>query len=85
MTIHPDKSNLVLFNGHKSISKMKYSLDLNGRAVQLYTISIEERLKLGRRALYALINTSGYCSNGLNPPVLYKINQCYVVPRKRYK
>ena len=61
MTIHPDKSNVVLLNGHKSISKKNYSLDLNGKAVKLSSntthlgilrsetnenvINIEERLK----------------------------------------
>ena len=97
VTIHPDKSNVVLLNGHKSISKKNYSLDLNGKAVKLSpntthlgilrsetnenVINIEERLKLGRRTLYALINTGVHGSNGLNPAVSYKIYQCYVVPR----
>ena len=44
-------------------------------------INIEERLKLARRTLYALISTGVYGSNCLNPCVSYKIYQCYVVPR----
>ena len=44
-------------------------------------INIEERLKLARRTLYALINTGVHGSNGINPRVSYKIYQCYVLPR----
>ena len=91
VTIHPDKSNIVLMNGHKSISKKTFTLDLNGKPVSLSsstahlgllrsetnenTINIEDRLKLGRRTLYALINTGVHGSNGLNPAVSFKIYQ----------
>ena len=44
-------------------------------------INIEDRLKLARRTLYALINTGVHGSNGLNPSVSFKIYQCYVLPR----
>ena len=44
-------------------------------------INIEDRLKLARRTLYALINTGVHDSNGLNPSVSFKIYQCYVLPR----
>ena len=40
-------------------------------------INIEERLKLARRTLYALISTEVHEPNGLNPHVSYKIYQCY--------
>ena len=79
------KSNIALMNGHKSISKKTFTLDLNGKPVSLSsstahlgllrsetnenTINIEDRLKLGRRTLYALINTGVHGSNGLNPAV----------------
>ena len=81
VTIHPDKSNVVLLNNHKSVSKKSFSLELNGEDVKLSpntmhlgilrsetnenTINIEERLKLGRRTLYALINTGIHGSNSL--------------------
>ena len=97
VTIHPDKSNIVLLNGHKSISKKTFTHELNGKSVSLSTntmhlgilrsetnencINIEDRLKLGRCTLYALINTGVHGSNGLNPKVSYKIYQCYVLPR----
>ena len=97
VTIHPDKSNIVLLNGHKSISKKPFTHELNGKFVSLSTntvhfgvlrsetnencINIEDRLKLGRRTLYALIDTGVHGSNGLNPKVSYKIYQCYAVPR----
>ena len=67
VTIHPDKSNVVLLNNHKSVSKKLFSLELSGEDVKLSpntmhlgilrsetnenTINIEERLKLGRRTL----------------------------------
>ena len=97
VTIHPDKSNAYLLNKSKSYSKKSFSLELSERAVQLSSstthlgllrsetnenvINIEERLKLARRSLYALINTGLDGSNGLNPRVSYKIYQCYVIPR----
>ena len=97
VTIHPDKSNAVLLNKPKSYFKKSFSLDLNEKTISLSsdtthlgllrsesnenTINIEERLKLARRTLYALINSGVHGSNGLNPRVSYKIYQCYVVPR----
>ena len=97
VTIHPDKSNVVLLNQHKSVSKKSFSLELDGKTVSLSqntthlgilraetnenTINIEERLKLARRTLSALINTGVHGSNGLNPSVCFKIYQCYVLPR----
>ena len=97
VTIHPDKSNIVLLNGHKSISKKTFTHELNGKSVSLSTntmhlgilrsetnencINIEDRLNLGRRTLYALFNTGVHGSNGLNPKEPYKIYQCYILPR----
>ena len=94
VTIYPDKSNAVLLNQHRSVLKKSFWLDLNGKEVTLSSktmhlgllrsetnvnvINIEDRLKLVRRTLYALINTV------LNPPVSYKIYQCYILPRLLY-
>ena len=100
VTIHPDKSNAVLLNSHKSISKKSFSLDMEDKTIQLSSstthlglfrsevnenvLNIEERLSLARRTLYSLINTGVHGSNGLNPKVSYKIYQSYVVPRLLY-
>ena len=97
VTIHPDKSNVVLLNQHKSVSKKSFSLELDGKSMPLSqntthlgilrsetnenVINIEDRLKLARRTLYALINTGVHGSNGLNPNVSFKMYQCYVLPR----
>ena len=97
VTIHPDKSNAVLLNKPKSYPKKSFSLELSEKTISLSTdtthlgllrsecneniINIEERLKLARRTLYALINTGVHGSNGINPRVSYKIYQCYVLPR----
>ena len=67
MTIHPDTSNVVLLNQHKSISKKSFSLELNGKDVTLSPntthlgilwsetneniINIEDRLKLAPRTI----------------------------------
>ena len=101
VTIHPDKSNVVLMNQRKYISKKSFSLELNGKDVTLSPntthlgilrsetneniINIEDSLKLERRTLYALINTGVHGSNGLNPMVSYKIYQCYVLPRLLFR
>ena len=37
VTVHPDKSNIVLLNGHKSISKKTFTRELNGKSVSLST------------------------------------------------
>ena len=100
VTIHPDKSNVVLLNSHKTVSKKSFSLDMGDKKVQFSSstthlgllrsevneniINIEERLSLACRTLYALINTGVHGSNGLNPRVSYKIYQCYVIPRLLY-
>ena len=97
VTIHPDKSNAVLLNKPKSYSKKSFSLDLSEKTISLSSdtthlgllrsesnennINIEERLKLARRILYALVNTGVHGSNGLNPRVSFKIYQYYVIPR----
>lgn len=97
VTIHPDKSNAVLLNKSQSFSKKSFSLKLGEKDIPLTSntthlgllraetnenvINIEERLKLARRTLYALIATGVHGSNGLNPRVSYKIYQCYVIPR----
>ena len=97
VTIHPDKSNAVLLNKPKSYSKKSFSLDLSEKTISLSSdtthlgllrsesnensINIEERLKLARQTLYALVNTGVHGSNGLNPRVSFKIYQCYVIPR----
>ena len=96
VTIHPDKSNAVLLNKPRSYYKKSFSLKLSEKTITLSTdtthlgilrsesneniINIEERLKLARHTLYALISTEVHGSNGLNPCVSYKIYQCYVVP-----
>ena len=62
MTIHPDKSNAVLFNNSRSFAKKSFSLKLNEKDIPLTSstthlgllraeanenvINIEERLKL---------------------------------------
>ena len=100
VTIHPDKSNVVLLNSHNSVSKKNFSLDMGDKTVQFSSstthlgllrsevneniINIEERISLARRTLYALINTGVHGSNGLNPRISYKIYQCYVIPRLLY-
>ena len=100
VTIHPDKSNVVLLNSHNSVSKKNVSLDMGDKTVQFSSstthlgllrsevneniINIEERISLARRTLYALINTGVHGSNGLNPRISYKIYQCYVIPRLLY-
>ena len=83
-------------NKPKSYLKKSFSLELREKTISLsrdtthlgllrcecnYIIDIEERLKLGRRSLYALINTRVHGSNGVNPRVSYKIYHCYVLPR----
>ena len=100
VTIHPDKSNVVLLNPHKTVIKKSFSLDMGDKTVQFSpstthlgllrsevnenVINIEERLSLARRTQYALINTGVHGSNGLNPRISYKIYQCYVMPRLLY-
>ena len=95
--IHPTKSNAVLLKNHKSFTKNKFELDLNGNNLSLSEstthlgllrseineniINIEDRLSLARRTLYSLISTGVHGSNGLNPRRSYKIYQCYVLPR----
>ena len=97
VTIHPMKSNIVLLQQHKSVTKKTFSHNLNGKEIQLSSttthlglfrseinenlVNIEDRLSLARRTLYSLINTGVHGSNGLNPKVSYKIYQCYVLPR----
>ena len=97
VTIHPTKSNVVLLQNHKSVTKKNFKLELNGNSVSLSettthlglfrsevnenTINIEDRLSLARRTLYSLISTGVHGSNGLNPGCSYKIYQCYVLPR----
>ena len=100
VTIHPDKSNVVLLNPHKTVIKKSFSLDMGDKTVQFSpstthlgllrsevndnVINIEERLSLARRTQYALINTGVHGSNGLNPRISYNIYQCYVMPRLLY-
>ena len=97
VTIHPVKSNIVLLQPHKSVTKKTFLHNLNGKDIQLSsttthlglfrseinenTVNIEDRLSLARRTLYSLINTGVHGSNGLNPRISFKIYQCYVVPR----
>ena len=91
---------MVLLNSHNSVSKKNFSLDMGDKTVQFSSstthlgflrsevneniISIEERISLARRTLYALINTGVHGTNGLNPRISYKIYQCYVIPRLLY-
>ena len=100
VTIHPDKSNAVLLNSHKTVTKKSFSVKMGDKSMQLSAstqhlglfraevnenmINIEDRLALARRTLYSLINTGVLGSNGLNPRVSYKIYQCYVLPRLLY-
>ena len=100
VTIHPDKSNAVLLNSHKTVTKKSFSVKMGDKSMQLSAstqhlglfraevnenmINIEDRLALARRTLYSLINTGVHGSNGLNPRVSYKIYQCYVLPRLLY-
>ena len=97
VTIHPDpdKSNVVLLNPHKTVIKSHFPLivqfspatthlGLLRSEVNENVINIEERLSLGRRTQYALINTGVHGSNGLNPRISYKMYQCYVMPRLLY-
>ena len=100
VTIHPDKSNAVLLNSHRTITEKSFSMKLCDKSMQCSSstthlrlfraevnenmINIEDRLCLARRALYALIYTGVHGSNGLNPKVSYKIYQCYVLPRLLY-
>ena len=42
---------------------------------------VKTRVSLARRTLYSLIKTGMHGSNGLNPKVSYKLNQCVVLPR----
>ena len=97
VTIHPVKSNIVLLQPHKTVTKKTFTHNLNGNDIQLSTstthlglfrseikentINIDERLSLARRTLYSLINTGLHGSNGLNPQTSFKIYQCYVLPR----
>ena len=97
VTIQPVKSNIVLLQPHKSVTKKTFLHNLNGKDIQLSsttthlglfrseinenTVNIEDRLSLARRTLYSLINTGVHGSNGLNPRISFKIYQCYVVPR----
>ena len=93
VTIHPVKTKAVLLQKHKTVSKnSKWTNNSIGlspttthlgifRAETRENIINEERLSLARRTLYASINTGVHGSNGLNPKVLLKIYQCYVIPR----
>ena len=97
VTIHPVKSNIVLLQPHKSVTKKTFSHNLNGAEIPLSSTTthlglfrsetkenvanIEDRLSLARRTLYSLINTGVHGSNGLNPRISFKIYQCYVLPR----
>ena len=100
VTIYPDKSNAVLLNQHKTVTKKSFSVKMGEKSMELSLstthlgllrtevnenmINIEDRLSLARRTLYALINTGVHGSNGLNPRVSYKIYQCYILPRLLY-
>ncbi|MES9903995.1 MAG: reverse transcriptase family protein, partial [Sedimenticola sp.] len=47
-------------------------------------VNVEDRIKLARRTLYALMRSGMHGSNGLNPKVSYQIYQTYVIPRLLY-
>ena len=97
VTIHSVKSNIVLLQPHKSVTKKTFSHNLNGAEIQLSSTTthlglfrsetkenvanIEDRLSLARRTLYSLINMGVHGSNRLNPRISFKIYQCYVLPR----
>ena len=65
VTIHPDKSNVVLINPHKTVTNKSFSLDMGDKTLQFSSstthpglprsevdenvINIEERLSLARR------------------------------------
>ena len=98
--IHPDKSNAVLLKYHKSVTKKSFGLESDENTIPLSSstthlgilrsetkenvINIEQRLRVARRTLYALVNTGLHGSNELNPKVAYKIYQCYVISRLLY-
>ena len=38
VTIHPDKSNVVLLNSHKTVSKKSFSLDMGDKKSAVFII-----------------------------------------------
>jgi hypothetical protein len=47
-------------------------------------INLDERLKMGRQTIYALLGSGLHASSGLSPVVLMEIWNTYVVPRFLY-
>ena len=49
------------------------------------TLNIQKRMILARRTLYSLIKIGLHGCSGLNPKILFKIYQVYMIPRLLYE
>jgi hypothetical protein len=47
-------------------------------------IDIEDRIKLPRRTIYALLGPGLHARRGMSPVVAYKLWKTYVIPRALY-
>ncbi|MES9903311.1 MAG: reverse transcriptase family protein [Sedimenticola sp.] len=74
----------VMGNTEITVQRQTTHLGLNRTAANESTVNVEERIKLARRTLYALMRTGVHGTNGINPKTSYKIYQTYVIPRLLY-
>ncbi|MES9904544.1 MAG: reverse transcriptase family protein [Sedimenticola sp.] len=67
-----------------AVEKQTKHLGLIRTADNETSVNIEDRIKLARRTLYALMRTGVHGTNGIDPKTAYKIYQMYVIPRLLY-
>ncbi|MES9879604.1 MAG: reverse transcriptase family protein [Sedimenticola sp.] len=77
-------SDWAMGNTEITVQKQATHLGLTRTAQNESSLNIEERIKLARRTLYALMRTGVHGTNGINPKTSYKIYQTYVIPRLLY-
>ncbi|CAC5418330.1 unnamed protein product [Mytilus coruscus] len=94
VTINPNKSDLVpitkcqsnfsVYLGKDEITQKSETKHLGLIRNSKNKLNAEDRLKLARKTLYALLGPELHAMKGMSPIVAYKIWKTYVIPRALY-